>query len=96
MLGIQSLRNQAAALKEVWMNKEMYVARQVAQRLVRGISPTPPRKLVTEWKHQARREFCQRAHKRIGDAAALEAKANVWENKLATGAQTDIDAAGGI
>ncbi|KYK69800.1 KRUF family protein, partial [Toxoplasma gondii TgCatPRC2] len=94
MLGIQSLRNQAAALKEVWMNKEMYVARQVAQRLVRGISPTPPRKLVTEWKHQARREFCQRAHKRIGDAAALEAKANVWENKLATGAQTDIDAAG--
>ncbi|KEP61465.1 UNVERIFIED_CONTAM: KRUF family protein [Hammondia hammondi] len=94
MLGIQSLRNQAAALKETWGNKEMYVARQVAQRLVRGINPTLPRKLLTEWQRQARREFCHRVHKRMGDAAVLEAKANVWEEKLATGAQTDIDPTG--
>ncbi|KYF38453.1 KRUF family protein, partial [Toxoplasma gondii ARI] len=51
----------------------------------------PPDSVVREWERQATEHFRRRATLRMDEAAALEAQAMAWENRLTAGALTQDD-----
>ncbi|KYK62230.1 KRUF family protein, partial [Toxoplasma gondii TgCatPRC2] len=51
----------------------------------------PPECVVREWRYQATQHFSRRATLRMDEAAALEARATAWENRLTAGALTQDD-----
>ncbi|ESS34017.1 KRUF family protein, partial [Toxoplasma gondii VEG] len=89
--GIQQLRNQAAAIKHTYSSKDTFVARQVAARMARSENPYPRDCVVRQWRYQATHYFNRQATLRMDEAAALEAQAMAWENRLTAGALTQDD-----
>ncbi|KEP60437.1 UNVERIFIED_CONTAM: KRUF family protein [Hammondia hammondi] len=78
-------------MKDTYSSKEAFVAQHVAIRMARSQNPYPAVSVVREWWYQATQHFNRRATLRMDEAAALEAQAMVWENKLTTGALTQDD-----
>ncbi|EPR56769.1 KRUF family protein, partial [Toxoplasma gondii GT1] len=86
--GIQQLRNQAAVMRHTYSNKDAFIARHVAARMARSENPYPRECVVREWRYQATRNYNIYAKLRTDEAAALEAQAMAWENRLTAGALT--------
>ncbi|KEP60440.1 UNVERIFIED_CONTAM: KRUF family protein [Hammondia hammondi] len=89
--GVSRLREEVQELEEVSANKPLYVAQRLAKRILRSVSQTTNRLIISEWRYEACRAHTQKMRGLRGRVETLRSLAEEWEKRLASGALADED-----
>ncbi|KEP61261.1 UNVERIFIED_CONTAM: KRUF family protein [Hammondia hammondi] len=89
-VGVNKLKKEAAALRKLAENKDLYIAQQVGVRMAQSRRLDPSNRQVDQYRSQARSQYVQRLERWLRTAAQREALAGEWEKQIAAGAVTPL------
>ncbi|KEP61262.1 UNVERIFIED_CONTAM: KRUF family protein [Hammondia hammondi] len=89
-VGVNKLKKEAAALRKLAENKDLYIAQQVGVRVAQSTSIDPTDRRIAQWLAQARTRYYNSSQLWQQKAAELEALAGEREKQIAAGTLTPL------